>query len=214
MPWIGERVQVEIWSDMVCPWCFIGKRRFEQALADHRDRDQVTVVHRAFQLDPAASSDGIPTVDVLARKYDITVPQAVDMMSDVSDTAAEVGLHYRLADTINGNTADAHRAVLWAQERGRGSALLEALFSAYFERALPVFTVDELRPIVASVGLDPEAASLMLDTDAFREQVVDDQIAAGQLGARGVPFFVFDRRFAVAGAQSVATFTAALTGDR
>jgi predicted DsbA family dithiol-disulfide isomerase len=203
-------VQVEIWADIVCPWCFIGKRRFEQALADFQGREQVTVVHRAFQLDPAAVSDGRRTVDVLARKYDISVQQAADMMSDVSDTAAESGLRYQLAETVSGNTADAHRAVLWAQQDGHGDVLLEALFSAYFERAEPVFTGAELRPIVAGVGLAADALLTMLDSQDYLDDIVADQAAAAQLGARGVPFFVFDRRLAVAGAQPVSTFASAL----
>ena len=203
-------MQVEIWSDMVCPWCFIGKRQFERALAGYPDRERVTVVHRAFQLDPDATSDGRRTVEVLSQKYEITLSQAVDMMSDVSDTAAEAGLHYRLAETVSGNTADARRTVLWAQRQGRGAALLEALFSSYFERALPVFTAEELHPLVAGVGLDADAALTMLSSADYRDQVAADQVTAAQLGARGVPFFVFDRRTAVAGAQPVSTFADAL----
>lgn len=201
---------VEIWSDMVCPWCFIGKRRFEQALAGFEGRDDVTVLHRAFQLEPQAVSEGRSTVEVLAAKYGISTDEAVDLMSDVSDTAAGAGLTYRLADTVSGNTADAHRTVLWAQNQGRGSELLEELFSAYFEQALPVFTVEQLLPHVEAVGLVPAAAADMLATDAYAEEVHADQEDARRLGAGGVPFFVFDRRVGVSGAQPVATFAAAL----
>jgi predicted DsbA family dithiol-disulfide isomerase len=203
-------MQIEVWSDMVCPWCFLGKRRLEAALVDLPASDGVTVVHRAFQLDPDAVTAGRKTVDVLAEKYRITEEQAVEMMSDVTDTAAEAGLHYRLADTVSGNTADAHRVVLWAQEQGRGGPLLEALFAGYFEQARPVFTADDLAPFVAAVGLDPGDMAAMLATDDFRAQVQEDQRTAAALGARGVPFFVFDRTVGVSGAQPVAAFAAAL----
>lgn len=203
-------MQIEVWSDMVCPWCFLGKRRLETALTDFPSSSDVTVVHRAFQLDPDAVTAGRKTVEVLAERYRITEEQAVDMMSDVTDTAAEAGLHYRLAETASGNTADAHRAVLWAQLQGKGEPLLEALFSGYFEQARPVFTADDLAPFVAAIGLDPDAMVAMLATDAFRAQVQDDQRAAAALGARGVPFFVFDRKVGLSGAQPVATFASAL----
>lgn len=203
---------VEIWSDMVCPWCFIGKRRFEQALAEFSGAAEVEVVHRAFQLDPGAATRGRRTVDVLVENYDITTAQAVDMMADVTDTAATVGLRYRLADTVAGNTADAHRLVLWAQDHGRGSTLLEALFEGYFEQARPVFTVAELLPFCEPAGLDPTAAAAMLGSDDYRDRVRSDQALAAQFGARGVPFFVFDRVRGVSGAQPVAVFTQALRG--
>lgn len=203
-------MQVEVWSDMVCPWCFLGKRRLEAALADFAGRDDVAVIHRAFQLDPGAATEARSTVEVLAAKYGITPGQAVDMMSDVTDTAAGDGLRYRLPDTVSGNTADAHRVVLWAQDQGRGGDLLEALFSGYFEQAQPVFTTADLAPFVAQVGLDPAAMEAMLATDAYRDHVVEDQREAAALGAGGVPFFVFDRKVGVSGAQPVAVFAAAL----
>lgn len=205
-------MMVEVWSDMVCPWCFIGKRRFEQALAEFPGAADVQVVHRAFQLDPGATTLGRRTADVLAEKYDISPAQAVDMMADVTDTAATVGLRYRLADTVAGNTADAHRLVLWAQDQGRGSALLEVLFAGYFEQAQPVFSAADLLPFCQEVGLDPTAAAAMLDSDDYREQVRTDQALAAQFGARGVPFFVFDRVRGVSGAQPVAVFAQALLG--
>ena len=177
-------MQVEVWSDMVCPWCFLGKRRLEAALADFAGRDDVTVIHRAFQLDP-----GLRPRAVHRRGAGGEVRhhpgQAVDMMSDVTDTAAGDGLRYRLPDTVSGNTADAHRVVLWAQDQGRGGDLLEALFSGYFEQAQPVFTTADLAPFVAQVGLDPAAMEAMLATDAYRDHVVEDQREAAALGAGG-----------------------------
>lgn len=203
-------MQVEVWSDMVCPWCFLGKRRLEAALADYPGGVDVNVVHRAFQLDPDAVTEGRSTVDMLAERYRISAEQAVDMMSDVTDTAAGAGLNYRLADTLSGNTADAHRAVLWAQDQGRGRELLEALFTGYFEQARSVFTAADLAPFAAQVGLDPDQMTAMLATDAYVDVVVQDQQLAAAMGARGVPFFVFDRKIGVSGAQPVSVFAAAL----
>jgi predicted DsbA family dithiol-disulfide isomerase len=203
---------VEMWSDMVCPWCFIGKRRFEQALAEFPGAADVEVVHRAFQLDPTAETAGRRTVDVLAEKYQIAREQAVDMMSDVTDTAATVGLRYRLADTVSGNTGDAHRLVLWAQEQGLGADLVEALFTGYFEQAQPIFTPSDLLPFCEQVGLDADAAAAVLASDGYRDRVRADQALAAQFGARGVPFFVFDRTRGVSGAQPVAVFGEALRG--
>lgn len=203
-------MQVEVWSDMVCPWCFLGKRRLEAALADYPGGVDVNVVHRAFQLDPDAVTEGRSTVDMLAERYRISAEQAVDMMSDVTDTAAGAGLNYRLADTLSGNTADAHRAVLWAQDQGRGRELLEALFTGYFEQARSVFKAADLAPFAAQVGLDPDQMTAMLATDAYVDVVVQDQQLAAAMGARGVPFFVFDRKIGVSGAQPVSVFAAAL----
>ncbi len=203
-------MEVEVWSDVVCPWCFIGKRRLERALAEFPQGDQVRVRHRAFQLDPGAQTAGRPTVDVLAEKYGIDRSQAIEMMSDVTDTAAGDGLHYQLDKTLTGNTATAHRLVLWAQEREAGAALLEAVFHAYFELGQPVFTLSDLEPLLVEAGLDPAEAGEMLAGDAYVADVVEDQAMAAQLGANGVPFFVVDRKVGVAGAQPVPVLLSAL----
>src|SRR5688572_26565825 len=126
-------MKVEIWSDVVCPWCYIGKRRFEAALASFPHRAEVEVVHRSFELDPTmpmAHTDN--TLAMLARKYRVSPEQARDMMARVTQTAAEVGLDYHLADTLSGNTVDAHRVVHLAKSKGVQADVLERLFHAYF----------------------------------------------------------------------------------
>ena len=207
-------MHVEVWSDVVCPWCYIGKRRLEQALADAGI--DATITHRAFQLDPSAVSDGERTIDRLAQKYGVSPAEAEAMMANVSQVAQGVGLHYRLGDTTSGNTVDAHRLILWAQEQGQeqGQALLEALYDAYFAQARPVFTVDELMPIVERAGLDAAAARAMLTSDAYREQVEADQGLARDFGANGVPFFVFDRRYGISGAQPAEVFATTIAKAR
>ena len=200
-------MHIEVWSDVVCPWCFIGKRRLEQALAAMSgELGEVSVTHRAFQLDPSATSDGELTVKYLAEKYDVTQEQALDMMDDVAESAEAVGLHYDLAKTMHGNTMDAHRLLLWAQEQGASAPLLESMYSGYFEHGRSLFTTDALLALVAEAGLDTEAARGVLDSDAFAQGVVDDQQLAAQMGARGVPFFVIDRKYGISGAQSLDIF--------
>lgn len=202
-------MQIEVWSDVVCPWCFIGKRRLEHALADSGLTD-VEVVHRAFQLDPHATTEGRRTVEVIASKYGTDVAGAEEMMGQVTKVALGEGLSYRLLDTTSGNTELAHELLLWAQDQGRGQELLERLYSAYFERAEPVFTREELLPHVAAVGLDVEEARAAIVSGVYRARVAEDVDLARQFGANGVPFFVFDRRYGISGAQPLEAFVQTL----
>jgi predicted DsbA family dithiol-disulfide isomerase len=200
---------IEVWSDVVCPWCFIGKRRLESALEQAGVTD-AEIVYRAFQLDPSATTDGARTVDVISRKYGVSLEEAEKMMDNVTSAAAGEGLNFRLLDGVSGNTGDAHRLILWAAEQGRGQELVEALFHRYFELAEPVFTIDYLLPIAEEVGLDRAAAAELLASDAYADQVVADQAQAAAYGANGVPFFVFDRKVAFSGAQPLEVFLGAL----
>lgn len=208
----GAVVQIEVWSDVVCPWCYIGKRRLDAAVASQAQ--PVRITHRAFQLDPVAISDGQLTIDLLAGKYQISREQAAQMMSDVSEVAAGIGLQYRLEQTVRGNTRDAHRCILWAQGHGQGPALLEALYAGYFTEARPVFTAEELMPFITGIGLDASAAQAMLASDAYLDQVRSDQELAASFGANGVPFFVFNRAYAISGAQPASVFEATLARAR
>lgn len=207
-----EPVQIEIWSDVVCPWCYIGKRRLEQALA--AEPGPVHITHRAFQLDPGASSEGRRTVEVLAQKFRTGPQQVAQMMSQVTEVASSVGLEYRLDHTLSGNTAPAHRLLLWAQDLGKGQELLEALYAGYFTDALPIFTADDLMPFVEQVGLDTDAARSLLAADDYLDRVISDQQVAAELGATGVPFFVLDARLGISGAQPAEVFSQALARAR
>ena len=198
-------MNIEIWSDVVCPWCFIGKRRLERALASVGVTDAV-ITHRAFQLDPSATTEGRRTVDVLAAKYGLDEAGVKQMMGQVTEVAASEGLDYRLLDGISGNTVLAHRLLLWAQEQGRAQQLLELLYSAYFESARPVFTLDQLLPYVSEAGLDADAARIAMDSGAYSAEVEADAELARAFGANGVPFFVFDRKYGISGAQPFEVF--------
>lgn len=198
-------MHIEIWSDVVCPWCFIGKRRLERALATVGVSDAV-ITHRAFQLDPSATTEGRRTVDVLAAKYGLDEAGVKEMMGQVTEVAATEGLNYRLLDGISGNTVLAHRLLLWAQEQGRAQELLELLYSAYFEGAKPVFTLEDLLPYVSEAGLDASAAGIAMESGAYAAEVESDADLARAFGANGVPFFVFDRKYGISGAQPFEVF--------
>lgn len=205
-------LRIDVWADLVCPWCFIGKKRLQRVLEEQGLSEQVELVHRAFQLDPSASAVSEPVADHLAAKYGVSRQQALSMMDDVTAVAAGEGLNYRLDLTTTGNTRDAHRLILWAQQQDPAAAqlLLTDLYSAYFERGECIFTVEELTPFAAAVGLDAAACRDLLLGDEFVDVVADDQAEAQAVGANGVPFFVFDSRVGFSGAQPEGVFAAAL----
>lgn len=201
-------MRVDIWSDIVCPWCYIGYTRLHQALEKYEG--EVEIFHHAFELDSRAENDGTLTGVKLAEKYGISVEDALGMMEDVTETAATVGLKYRLAETQHGNTRLAHRLVAASATVGLGGALLQRLFSAYFEGAEPVFTAEQLRPHAEAVGMSRELIDSVLEGDAFEDVVAEDKQIADQINVRGVPFFAFNQRVAVAGAESVEVMLAAM----
>lgn len=207
-------MRVDVWADLVCPWCFIGKRRLQQALEQYDD--DITIVHRAFQLDPSASTHSEPTVDHLAAKYGVTREQALAMMANVTEVAASEGLDYHLDKTMTGNTRDVHRFLLWVQETAPATAqpLLGDLYSAYFERGERIFTVDDLAPFATRHDLDAEAMRGVLAGRDYLESVAGDQALARELGANGVPFFVFDDTVGLSGAQPVEVFHRAIEQAR
>jgi predicted DsbA family dithiol-disulfide isomerase len=204
-------MQIEIWSDVVCPWCYLGKRRFEQALAEFPLRDEVTVVHRSFQLDPSAPRDHtVATSELLSTKYGLT-PERVDQMQrEMTERAAADGLDYHLDGQQSGNTVDAHRLVHLAAARGRQDELVERLYRAYFSEQRSVFDADSLAELAAEAGLDEAEVRDVLAGDAYADAVAADVAQAQAYGITGVPFYVLDGRIGVSGAQPVEVFTRAL----
>jgi predicted DsbA family dithiol-disulfide isomerase len=195
-------MQVEIWSDVVCPWCYIGKRRFETALAKFPARDDVEVIWRAFELDPGAPAvrEGDPA-ERLARKYGLSVEQARASQARMTDTAADEGLHFRLASARSGNTFDAHRLLHFAHDRGVQEVLKERLLAAYLCEEQAIGDREVLVRAAADVGLDADEAAKVLDSDDYAATVRADEAVATSLGITGVPFFVIDRKYGVSGAQ-------------
>jgi predicted DsbA family dithiol-disulfide isomerase len=195
-------VDVEIWSDIACPWCYIGKRRFERALAAFEHADDVRVRWRSFELDPGAPPERSGDhVERLARKYGMTVEQARQAERALAETAAAEGLDFRLDRRRSGSTFDAHRIVHLAAEHGVGAAMKERLLRAYFTEGRLVSDHDTLVELAAGLGLDPDEVRAVLAGDRHAEEVRADEAAAAQLGIRGVPTFIVDRRVGVSGAQ-------------
>ena len=195
-------MQVEVWSDVVCPWCYIGKRRLESALEQFPQRDQVEVVWRSFQLDPSVPEGQThPTLPALAAKYGRTEDEMQDMQRHVTEVAAGEGLDYRLTSQLSGNTLLAHELLHLAAEHGKRNELKELLLHAYFEEGRPVFDLESLVPFAVQVGLEEAEVRAALTDRRHLAAVRAEGATAQALGATGVPFFVVDRKYGAAGAQ-------------
>jgi predicted DsbA family dithiol-disulfide isomerase len=200
-------MQIEIWSDVICPWCYIGKRRFEQALALSGHRENINVTWRSFELDPDAPPQYPGTLeDLLARKYGVNRHQAGEMNARVTRIAWEVGLEYRLADARPGNTFDAHRLLHFAAARQLGDRAAERIMHAYFCEALPVGNPAALARLAPEFGIAAGDAQALLESDDYAEAVRADEARAAKFGITGVPFFVFDGKSGISGAQPVEVF--------
>jgi predicted DsbA family dithiol-disulfide isomerase len=196
---------IDVWSDVVCPWCFIGKRRLEKALEQFEYKDEITVRHRAFELAPDAT-EIMPTSKLLAEKYRVSPQDVEAMQANVCAIADGEGLCYNLDETLSGNTFDAHRLLLWAATLGKQDELLEAMYSSYFEKSLPLFSHLDLCSVAESVGMESVDVMNILESDQFKSEAIADRELATQLGATGVPFFVVDMKYAISGAQPLEAF--------
>ncbi len=204
-------MEIEIWSDIVCPWCYIGKRRFEKALGRFERADAVNVTWRSFLLDPSApKTPSEATREMLARKYGVSLSQADAMQERVTRLAAQEGLRYRIDLTRHESSFDAHRLLHLAKSNGSQEALKEALFAAHFVEGLSISEAETLKRLAGGAGLDAADVERLLGTDAFSDAVRDDIGRAGRLGIRGVPFFLLAGRFGVSGAQPVEVLLEAL----
>ena len=202
---------IDIWSDIACPWCWIGKRRLEAAIDAFEG--EVTLAWRAFELDPDASTDAPERVDYarrLADKYGTTPDEGQVMIDRMVAVGRSVGLEMRFDRVRPTNTFAAHRLLAWAAQFGRQTDLKERLFAAYLGEGLAISQDDVLSGLAESAGLDAEAAAEVLASDAHAEEVRENQALAARLGIRGVPFFVLDHRYAVSGAQPAEELLAAM----
>jgi predicted DsbA family dithiol-disulfide isomerase len=193
---------VEIWSDVMCPFCYIGKRHFETALKDFSGKDSVTVTWKSFQLSPDMVTDPSKNINqYLAEHKGISLAQAKAMNDQVTAMAREAGLEYDFSRAVVANSFDAHRLSHFAKLHGVQDAVEERLFKAYFTEGKNTADHETLVQIAAESGLDAGAVRTMLAGDAFAEDVERDIYEAQQVGARGVPFFVFNNKYAISGAQ-------------
>jgi len=206
-------MEIEVWSDIVCPWCYLGKRRLEEALDRFEGRAGVHVVHRAFQLDPTRPMGETQNRRrMLMAKYGWTESQAEAIDAQMMARAADDGLSYRMtADGVTGNTRLAHEVVQAAAAEGQADAMLERLYRAYFSEERSIFDIDALVALATEVGLDAHTVRTALEEGRYTAAVEADDRQAREFGARCVPFFVIDRRFGVSGAQPVEVFVEALS---
>jgi predicted DsbA family dithiol-disulfide isomerase len=202
-------VKIEIWSDVVCPWCYIGKRRLEHALAEFEYADEVDLIWRSFQLDPdAPRGKGIPTREYLAARFG---PQSSQMTGRVAAIAKEEGLDLDFDRTLTVNTFDAHRLLHLAQDEGVQGTAEERLFHAHFTEGADLADPDTLVALLKEAGVNEDRARQVIDDPAEYARAVDSDIAqAHAFGANGVPFFVIDRKYGISGAQPAEVFARAL----
>jgi predicted DsbA family dithiol-disulfide isomerase len=200
-------MKIEIWSDVVCPWCYIGKRRLERALGEFEHADDVEVIWRSFQLNPDAPKKAMPTLDYLNQRFG---PQAGAMTARVAELGRGEGLNLDFASSLTVNTLDAHRALHLAADQGLGDAAKERLLRAHFSEGADVSDHETLATLLGEVGVDPDRVRSVLAGREYATEVRDDFEEAERLGATGVPFFVIDRRYGISGAQPTETFLHAL----
>jgi predicted DsbA family dithiol-disulfide isomerase len=206
-------MDIHIWSDIVCPWCYLGKRRFEHALALFDHRDDIHVTHRSFQLDPSRSRHQTTNRrEMLKAKYQLSDQQVREMDTRMEHLADIEGLEYHLTDAgLTGNTLDAHQLLQLGKARGVQDAVIERLYRAYFTEQRSVFDRDSLVTLGGEAGLDQAEARDVLERDLYADAVAADVREARSLGVNGVPFFVLGGRYGVSGAQATDVFTEALT---
>jgi predicted DsbA family dithiol-disulfide isomerase len=200
---------VEIWSDVVCPWCYIGKRRFEAALTEFPH--EVETVWRSFELDPGAPATREHTAsEHLAAKYGMSLEQAQASHAQMTELAAQEGLEYHFDTARGGNSFDAHRLIHFAAAHGKQAEAQERVMRAYFTEGVAIADREALVALAADLGLDPDEARAVLESDAYADAVRADERLAQRIGIHGVPFFVLGRRYGVSGAQPAEILVKAL----
>jgi len=204
-------MKIEIWSDVMCPFCYIGKRRFEHALEQFEYADRVDIEWRSFQLNPDMETDPDANInEYLADSKGWSLEKAKQMNQRVTDMAAEIGLEYNMDQAVVANSFNAHRLIQFAKTNNKGDEAEEALFRAYFTDGKNMDDLDTLVAIGKDIGLDGHDVRAVLEGDQFANAVKHDIQTAKGMNIRGVPFFLFDRKYGVSGAQETQTFLQAL----
>jgi predicted DsbA family dithiol-disulfide isomerase len=200
-------MKVEIWSDVMCPFCYIGKRRFEEALKNSGHGDEVEIEWKSFQLNPDMVTDPSTNIDqYLANIKGFSLDHAKQLNAHVTQMAAEAGLTYNFDKAVVANSFNAHRLSHLAKKHGLGDAAEEALFNAYFTEGKNIDDTATLIDLGKSIGLDADEVRSVLESDTYADDVKHDIADAQNLGIRGVPFFVMNRKYGVSGAQAVNVF--------
>jgi predicted DsbA family dithiol-disulfide isomerase len=205
------KMQVEIWSDAMCPFCYIGKRKFETALAQFEHKEIIEVVWKSYQLNPEMKTDTTKnSITALAEHKGISIAESQEMHNYVLEMAANVGLHYNMDKTVSANSFNAHRLTHYAKTQGKQLEAEEKLFEAYFILGKNIDDQNTLTALGESIGLAHDDLVKVLSSNAYADEVRNDIYEAQQVGVRGVPFFVFDRKFAISGTQESEVFLQSL----
>ncbi len=201
-------MKVEIWSDIMCPFCYIGKRHFEKALSQLDDTGAIEIEWKSFQLDPTIPKTvkKISVYQYLADAKGMSLSESKKMHDNVVQSAKNVGLTYNYDNAIVANSFDAHRMIQFAKTKGLGDQLEEALFKAYFTDGKNIGDINDLLEIGVSIGIEKSTLKAVLESEQFTNEVKNDISEAQEIGVRGVPFFVFDRKYAISGAQPISVF--------
>ncbi|MGF3103116.1 DsbA family oxidoreductase [Rossellomorea sp. DUT-2] len=204
-------MKIEVWSDYVCPFCYIGKRHLEEALQQFPERDQVEIAFKSFELDPDAPVDTDMSIqEILSKKYGTSLEQAKNMTDSMTKQAATVGLDFRFDTSISTNTFDAHRLTNYAKTKGKETELTEILLHAHFTLSKHIGDKETLVRLAEQAGLDAEESQAVLESDEFTQDVRADEEEARQIGVQGVPFFVINRKYAISGAQPSDVFLSSI----
>ncbi len=202
-----KKVTIEIWSDIVCPFCFIGKKKMELAIAKLKAEDKVEIIWRSFQLDPDFPMDSsISTNEYLVQRKGYPKEQVSTMTAQLTDQGKEYGINFQFKKARSFNTLNAHRLIQWAKNFGKSNELKEALMLNYFTEGLDLSITNNLMTVLEKVGLDIEKAKQILDSNDYKEAVEHDIFRSQELGIRGVPYFILNDKATISGAQNDSVF--------
>lgn len=206
-----SKISIGIWSDIVCPFCFIGKKKLEKAILKLNLSDQVEIEWHSFQLDPDfPKGESIPSSEYLAKRKNFPLEQINTIQQQLTASATPYGIDFQFDKSLSFNTMDVHRLWQWSKTIGKSSELKEALMLAYFTNGIDLSKEENVLKVVENCGLDRIEAQAIFRSDAFSNEVDEDIYQASQIGVRGVPFFVLNNQFAISGAQDDSVFENAL----
>ena len=204
-------MKVEIWSDFVCPFCYLGKTKFEKALENFSDKENVEIIYKSFELDPNSSKGYKGTMsELISKKYGITIEEAQANNKRITNQAKEVGLVYNLEKAIPINTFYSHRLFQYAKQLGKDEEVVGLLFKAYFTDSKNISDIGTLVEISKQAGLEEKEVREVLSSDKYSDRVRSDEKEAQDIGITGVPFFIIDGKYSISGAQPIETFKKAL----
>ena len=204
-------MKIEIWSDFVCPYCYLGEKKLEKALETFDDRESIEIIFRSFQLNPdEVKQEQGNYYDFISKKYGIPYEVAKTRMDSIKNEAAKVGLNYRYDIMIRNNTSIAHQAAKFAKDEGKEKILVDRLFKGYFEEGADLGNLETLLSLAGEIGLNTDKLEKVLKDKLYLSEVNRDQNEASSVGISGVPFFIINDKVAVSGAQSIEHFKGAL----